>query len=237
MKARLTFNCFAPRHNIFGHRLAHIVFVANAFGQHHRRMRDFLIGHLRQQVMNAIEPSLFLVVSLHHPPRRLKNVGALQHDFLGLGVFLPAAARLQVHRAEFPLLERIMDAAQKAQVLLFIGDGKPVLDDLDARADQHSFKIRHSAEKLFVLSIGAKAHHPLDPGAVVPAAVKQHDFTGGGQVRHITLKVPLRAFAVTRCRQRRHAANPWIEPLGDALDDTALAGGVAAFKQNDHLVA
>jgi hypothetical protein len=56
-------------------------------------------------------------------------------------------------------------------------------------------------------------------------------------VRHITLEVPLRAFAVVGRRQRRHAAHARVEPLGDALDDAALAGGVAPFKQNNHLVA
>jgi hypothetical protein len=48
----------------------------------------------------------------------LRDVGALQHGFLGLGVGLPAHAAFQVHGAELPLLERVVDAAQEAQVLL-----------------------------------------------------------------------------------------------------------------------
>ena len=56
-------------------------------------------------------------------------------------------------------------------------------------------------------------------------------------MRHIALKVPLRAFAVVRRGQCGHAANARVQALGDALDDTALACGIAAFKQNHHLVA
>src|SRR5256885_8954200 len=40
---------------------------------------------------------------------------SLQHGFLGLGVVLPAAAALEVHGTELPLLERVVHAAQKAQ--------------------------------------------------------------------------------------------------------------------------
>jgi hypothetical protein len=40
----------------------------------------------------------------------------------GFGVLLPAAARLHVHRAQLPLLERIVDAHQEAELLLFIRD-------------------------------------------------------------------------------------------------------------------
>ena len=69
-----------------------------------------LVGHLREQVVDAVEARLLLVDRLHHPPGRLGDVGALEHDLLGPGVVLPAPARLQVHRAELPLLERVVDA-------------------------------------------------------------------------------------------------------------------------------
>ncbi|MCY1251691.1 hypothetical protein D9M72_654830 [compost metagenome] len=59
-------------------------------------------------------------------------MGALEHGLLGLGVVLPAPLRLQVHRAELPLLERIVDAAEEAQALFVVRDREPVLDDLDA---------------------------------------------------------------------------------------------------------
>ena len=56
-------------------------------------------------------------------------------------------------------------------------------------------------------------------------------------MRNITLKVPLRALAVIRCGQCCDSANPRIQALGDALDDAALAGSIAAFKQYYDLVA
>ena len=84
--------------------------------------------------------------------------------------------------------------------------------------------------------VGAEAHHPLDAGAVVPAAVEQHHLAGRRQVGHIALEVPLRALAVVRRRQRRHPAHARVEPLRDALDDAALAGGVAALEQDHDLL-
>src|SRR6266481_6372800 len=39
----------------------------------------------------------------------------------------------------------------------------------------------------------AESHHPLDAGAVVPAAVEQDDFSAGGKMRHVALEVPLGA--------------------------------------------
>eukprot|EP01035_Chromulina_nebulosa_P008405 gene8405-11383_t len=66
---------------------------------------------------------------------------------------------VQVHRAQLPLLQRVVDAAQKAQVLFVVGDGEP-----------HLFKLGNGTEELFVFVVGAKTHHPLDARAVVPAA-------------------------------------------------------------------
>ena len=81
----------------------------------------------------------------------------------------------------------------------------------------------------------AEAHHPLDAGAVVPAAVEQHDLAGRRQVRDVALEVPLRALALVRRRQRDDAADARIEALRDALDDAALAGRIAALEDHDDL--
>ena len=98
-------------------------------------------------------------------------------------------------------------------------------------------ELRHGAEEFLVFVVGAEAHDALDAGAVVPAAVEQHDLAGGRQVRDVALEVPLRALALVRRGQRRDAADARVEPLGDALDHAALAGGVAALEQDDDLVA
>ena len=54
-------------------------------------------------------------------------------------------------------------------------------------------------------------------------------------MRNVTLEIPLRALALVRRRKRRDAAHPRIEPLGDALDDAALAGGIASLENHHHL--
>ncbi len=56
-------------------------------------------------------------------------------------------------------------------------------------------------------------------------------------MRHVALKVPLGFLAIRRRRQGDYAANARVEPLGDPLDDAALAGRVPPFKQHHQLVA
>ena len=204
-------------------------------GSDHGIARDFLVGDLFKQMRDAVEPRLLLVDGIDHVPRRFRNVGVLQHRFLGLGVLLPAAARLHIHRAQLPLLQRILDPHGEAEVLFLVGDREPVFDQYDAGAHQHALEFRHRAEELLDVLFGAKPHDPLDAGAVVPAAVEQHDFAAGRQMRDVALEIPLRALALARRRQRRDATDPRIEPLGDALDDAALAGGIPALENHHHL--
>ena len=64
---------------------------------------------------------------------------------------------------------------------------------------------------------GAEPHDGLDAGAVVPAAVEDHDLAGGGQVRDVALDVHLRALALGRRGQRDDAE----DARADALDDRA----------------
>ena len=54
-------------------------------------------------------------------------------------------------------------------------------------------------------------------------------------MRDIALEIPLGALALVGRGQRRDPADARIEALGDALDDAALAGGVAPFEQHDDL--
>src|SRR5262245_29555143 len=90
-------------------------------------------------------------------------------------------------------------------------------------------------EELLVLFFRAESHHPLDAGAVVPAAVEQDDFPASGKMRHVALKIPPAAFALARSRQRRDPADPRIEPLRDPLDDPSLSRRVAALEEDHDL--
>jgi hypothetical protein len=103
--------------------------------------------------------------------------------------------------------------------------------------ERTSMRSNSGAEELLVLLVGAEAHDALDAGAVVPAAVEQHDLARRRQVRHIALEVPLRALAVVGRRKRRDAAHARIQPLRDALDNATLARRIAALEQDDDLVA
>ena len=103
----------------------------------------------------------------------------------------------------------------------------------DPRPDEHALELGAAAKELPVLVLGAEAHHALDAGAVVPAAVEQDDLARRGQVGDVALEVPLGAFALGRRREGDDAADARAEALGDPLDDAALAGGVAPLEEHD----
>ncbi len=184
---------------------------------------------------DAVEAGAALVVRLHHKPGAVLGVGVGEHVILGAGVFDPARAGLQVHRTELPALDGGVDPLLEALLLLLIGDREPVFDQGDAGADQHPLELGAGAQKLAILGVAAKAHHPLYPGAVVPGAVKQHHLASSGQVCHVALKVPLGALAIRGGGQRRDPADPGVEGLGDRLDDAPLAGSVPSLEQHYHL--
>ncbi len=211
---------------------ADVIGVAHPLGQVDGRVLDGAVGHLLQQVADAVEAGALLVDGVDHPPRRLGDVGAGQHVLLGPGVALPAPARFDVHRAELPLLERILDPHLEAMGLLGVGDREPVLHQDDAGAHQHLLELGHRAEELLHVGLGAEAHHPLDAGPVVPGAVEQHHLAAGRQVADVALEVPLAALALVRSGEGGDAADPRVEALGDALDDAALAGGVPPLEQH-----
>ena len=80
---------------------------------------------------------------------------------------------------------------------------------------------------------GAEPHHPLDAAAVVPGPVEEHHLSGGGQVVHVALEVPLRALTVGRLLQRHDTSAARIQVLHEALDRAALAGCIASLEEND----
>jgi hypothetical protein len=128
-----------------------------------------------------------------------------------------------------------VDAHEEAHLLFLVGDRKPVFDQDDAGAHEHALELRHVVEELLHLIGGGETHDALDAGAVVPRAVEEHDLAARRQVRHITLEIPLAALALGRSRQRHHAGDARVEPLGDALDHATLAGGIAAFEKHHDL--
>jgi hypothetical protein len=92
---------------------------------------------------------------------------------------------------------------------------------------------RRQLKKALHLLHRAELHDPLDAGAVVPAAIEDHDFARGGQVSHIALNIHLRLLALGRRGQRDDAIDARADPLRDRLDDAALAGAVSAFEHDN----
>ena len=88
-------------------------------------------------------------------------------------------------------------------------------------------------EESLVLLLGAKAHHVFDAGAVVPAAIEDHDLARGGKMLHVALQVHLSLLAIRWRGQRDDAKYARAHAFGDGLDCAAFAGPVAALEDDD----
>ena len=99
------------------------------------------------------------------------------------------------------------------------------------------FNRRAIFQKVLCLLFRAKAHHPFDQRAVVPAAVEEHYFTGRRKMRDVALDIDLGFFAFGRSRQCDDSEHARADSLGDAFDHAAFSGGIASFEQNDNFRA
>src|SRR6266702_3295637 len=100
--------------------------IARTRWKHDRRVLDLLVGHLIEQMADAVQSGALLVHGLHDPPWRFRVVRAFKHRIFSLRVLLPASPGLDIHGTELPLFEWIADAHQESELLLVIGDGEPV---------------------------------------------------------------------------------------------------------------
>ena len=121
----------------------------------------------------------------------------------------------------------------EATALLLAADREPEFDEVDPTVHQLALKQRSLADELLVFLLAAKTHDPLDPGAVIPGAVKHDDFARGGKVLHVALKIPLAALGVGRFFQCHQASTARVQVFHEAFDGAALAGRVTSFKQDD----
>jgi hypothetical protein len=129
--------------------------------------------------------------------------------------FHPAVAGFEIHRAELPATGGVIDAGAEASLLLLIAHRKPILEQHDLRAHQHALEFQAGKQKLLHLLGGAKAHHLLHAGAVIPAAIEEHHLAGGGEVLHIALEIPLALLAVGGLTEGHHLTAARIKRLGD----------------------
>jgi len=130
-----------------------------------------------------------------------------------------------------------MLALGEAPALFVAGHREPVFEQQDAGAHEHAFQFRRLAHELEVVVRRTEAHDALDAGPVVPGAVEHHDLAARRQMLDVALEIPLRGFALGRLLERDDAGATRIEMLHEPLDGAALAGGVAAFENQDDLLA
>src|SRR3546814_14655663 len=93
-------------------------------------------------------------------------------------------------------LEGVFQALGEALFLPFLVGAQPVLEQHDAVVDQHLLERRYLLQERLDLCVGREAHHLLDAGAVVPAAVEQHDLAGRSEERRVGKE------CVSTCRSR-----------------------------------
>jgi hypothetical protein len=78
-----------------------------------------------------------------------------------------------------------------------------------------------------------EAHDILDAGTVVPAAVEDDDFASGREMLDVALEEDLGLVPIGRSGKGDDPEHARADLLGDCLDGAALAGGIAAFEQDD----
>src|SRR5271165_5351246 len=144
-------------------------------------------------------------------------------------------AGFYVHRAKLPAFDRIAHAVLEPFLLLLVIHGKPVLDEDDARANQHFFEEGARSQELLIFVLCAEAHDALNAGAVVPAPVEQHDLTGRGQFRYISLEIPLPELPLSRSGESDDAADAGVQRICNALDDATLARCIPPLQDDAHL--
>src|SRR6266403_5246227 len=182
---------------------------------------------------NAVQPCPPLVVRTHDIPGCVLAVSHLQHHVPRSGIVVPALPRLDIHRAQFPLPQRVADARRKSSPLLVHSNFHPQLDQRDAAVDDVSLDLRAKIEKPLVFLLGTKSHDVFDPSAVVPAAVEDHDLARRRELLHVALHEHLRFFAIRWSRKRDDAKDTRAYPLGNGFDGSALTGSIASLEHDD----
>src|SRR6516165_8052463 len=133
---------------------------------------------------------------MDHVPRRVLGVSRPEHHVTRPGIGIPASKRLEIHRAQFPLPERIVDARLKTPFLLVLADLQPDLDQLNPSIHDVFLDLGTYVEEVLVLRLGAKAHDVFDAGPVIPAAVKDDDLAASWKKPDVALHEHLGLLAV-----------------------------------------
>ena len=182
----------------------------------------------------CVEARALLVVGPDDVPGRDARVGRLEHRVARARVVVPLGARRQVHRAQLPLPQRIVDARLESPLLLLVADFEPELDQDDAALDDVLFELRAELEKALVLLLRCRSPS---------RARRRRGCTSCGR-RSRFRRPPESAACSAACtsgssRGRRapgsatSAEHARADALGDRLDRAAFAGRVAPLEDDD----
>ena len=99
---------------------SHLIVITPLVGsrrQLHLRSWSFLVRNQAQEMSNAIKSRLSLAVRPNDEPGGVLAVCGLQHRVSSPRIVIPTAKGFQVHRAEFPLSKRVLDARFKPPLM------------------------------------------------------------------------------------------------------------------------
>lgn len=184
---------------------------------------------------DAVKLGATLVVGHHDIPWCKFNISDRQHRISGSRVVVPPTMGFKVHWTKLPNFATVMNPRQESARLLLLAHFNPILDQNNSRTDESVLGLGTHAKKVFHLFLGAKAHQPLDQGAVVPAPVEDHDLARSGQMRNIALDVHLRLFALGRGGQGNDAEHTGADALRNPLDDASFARRIAPLEDDERL--
>src|SRR5271165_903334 len=139
----------------------------------------------------------------------------------------------QIHRAQLPLPQWVLDARLKASLLLLVADFQPEFDELDAGIDDVFLDTGADLEKALVLLIGAKAHHVFNARAVIPTAIEDHNLPRRREVLRVALQIDLCFLAVRWRRQGGDAENARTYALGNGLDRAAFSRRITPLEDDN----
>src|SRR3974390_2382133 len=160
---------------------------------------DLFVGDAFEQMSDQIEPGAALVVAGNNVPGRVWRVGGLDHALIGRGVIPPSPNRFDIHRAQLPMLDWIVEPSLQAAPSLGLADIEKVLaqDDAVLHDNLPLYGGGYHQEPLGLL-FRAEAHQPLDPGPLGQRGVEEDDPARRREMRDVALRIDLRLFAVGR---------------------------------------
>src|SRR5204863_6052407 len=106
----------------------------------------------------ATVPGALLVIGSQDVPRRVPRVASLEHCVARAGVLVPPAARGQVHGAELPLAEGVLDPGLEPPLLLLVTYLQPELNENDPAVHDVLLRLGIELEEAAVLLLRAESH-------------------------------------------------------------------------------